>query len=149
MNGQDKIIEPPQAPNPNYPRYSTQPFPAYRFVPGLNPHPTEDSDGHSYGKKEEDLTDFDPQNWKENETYLYGVDLYNFAYWWESHEVLEGLWRELPKNDPVHNFLQGLIQISAAFIKWNLHEEKGVRLLYESATDYLRKAYQKNPSYMA
>ena len=25
--------------------------------------------------------------------YLYAIDLYNYAYWWECHEVLEGLWR--------------------------------------------------------
>ena len=144
MDNQNKLIKPPDS---NHKRYSSKPFPPYRFVPGINPHPTIDPEGHSYGRTDE-IETFDPAKWQENETYLFGVDLYNFAYWWESHEAFEGLWGALPKGDPLSHFLQGLIQISAAFLKWHMHEKKGVISLYKSAMDYLGKAYQDSPTHM-
>ena len=62
-------------------------------------------------------------NWQFHETYLYGVDLYNFSYWWEAHEEWEELWR---RADPLCGlYLQGLIQIAAAFIKWHQGNRRG------------------------
>ncbi len=139
------IIKPPSL---QLKRYSTRVFPAYRFVPGLNPHPTEDPRGHSYGKASEEIRIFDPKDWPTNEPYLYGVDLYNYAYWWESHEVWEGLWGAVPKNDMRSHFMQGLIQISAAFLKWHLREAKGVAMLYESAMKYFSFVYPAHNHYM-
>ena len=145
MTNELKPIEPP---DPNHRRYSTKPFPPYRFVPGFNPHPTIDPEGHSYGRAEEEIEIFDPAKWQKNETYLFGVDLYNYAYWWESHEAFEGLWGALPKNDPLSHFLQGLIQISAAFLKWHMHEKRGVMSLYHSGMNYLKLAQKEKSAYM-
>src|SRR3989338_7998386 len=68
------------------PRYTQIKFPPYRFIPGENPHPTENPCGHSYGKKGLDIGLFVPADWRKNEQYLFGIDLYNYGYWWESHE---------------------------------------------------------------
>ena len=38
-----------QPADPTWPRYSARPFPAYRYVPGLTPHPRRDASGHSFG----------------------------------------------------------------------------------------------------
>ncbi len=135
---------------PQYPprRYTTKPFPSYRFVPGLNPHPTENPQGHSYGIKEEGAGIFDPKEWRTNEIYLYGVDLYNNAFWWEAHEAFEKLWSVVPKNDARGYFLQGLIKISAAFLKWHLQEQKGVGLLYSGARKHLDIVVATNSHYM-
>ncbi len=62
-------------------RYSSRPFPSYRFVPGQAPHPTRDPNGHSYNKQPEELASFDPENWNYCEEYLYGIDLFNHGYW--------------------------------------------------------------------
>ena len=128
---------------PEHPRYSAKSFPPYRFIPGATPHPTENPQGHSYGRREDPVENFDPQLWQNSEHYLYGADLYNHGYWWESHEAWEGLWGALAKNDPISHYLQGLIQISAAFIKWNLCEKRGVIHLYHSAMKYLILARDK------
>lgn len=56
----------------------------------------------------------DPERWRENEDYLYGIDLFNFAYWWECHEALEGLWHAAGHVTPCGQYLQGVIQVSAA-----------------------------------
>src|SRR5262245_4231065 len=82
----------PDAPDPAWPRYSATPFPRYRFVPGRSPHPRRDPKGHAYGTAEPKPPPPDPAKWRDNDLYLHGIDLYNFAYWWECHEALEALW---------------------------------------------------------
>lgn len=120
-------------------RYTQIEFPPYRFIPGENPHPTENPRGHSYGKKEKKLTAFDPMQWQGNAQYLYGVDLYNHGYWWESHEAFEGLWKVAARENISRDYLQGLIKISGAFIKWRLRKRQGLEYLYKGAIEHLRK----------
>lgn len=91
-------------------------------MPGETPHPDRDPEGHQYGKEESQITPLDPADWKGNNEYLYGVDLYNFAYFWEAHEAWEGLWQMTRPGSPDDKFLQGLIQVSAALLK----REQGV-----------------------
>ncbi len=42
-----------------------------------------------------------------------GIRLFNDRYFFEAHEVLEGVWRE--EHGELRFFLQGLIQICAAY----------------------------------
>lgn len=144
----EKISQPPEAPDPHYQRYSQQPFPPYRFIPGINPHPQRDPQGHSYGKESEDIEYISPNEWRANQNYLYGVDLYNYAYWWEAHEAWEEVWHTTKKDVEEGQFLQGLIQISAAFIKWHLHQEDGMVRLYEIGINRLESVEHKHPKYM-
>lgn len=99
------------------PRYSQRSFPRYRYVPTLHPHPVIDPKGHSYKKEEEKPEYLPPEKWKQNDLYLYGIDLYNHGYWWEAHEAWESLWLTTQKTDVEGQFLQGLIQFSAALLK--------------------------------
>lgn len=98
-------------------RYSSIPFPAYRYIPGQSPHPTRDPEGHSHGKGHEAPPQFDAHNWRDCEIYLYGIDLYNHGYWWEAHEALEACWVAAGRTTTEGLFLQGLIQISVACLK--------------------------------
>jgi len=107
----------PEAPNSSWPRYSKTEFPPYRFVPGRSPHPRRDPTGHSFGVPEPKPPAPDPAKWKENDLYLHGIDLYNFAFWWECHEALEALWHAAGHTTPTGQFLQGVIQVSAANLK--------------------------------
>jgi hypothetical protein len=97
-------------------RYSSWPLPAYRFVPGVTPHPRRHPGGHSYGKPEPAVSAPVPDQWQSSEAYLYGVDLHNFAFWWECHEVFEGFWRAGPKTEQ-GGFFQALIHVAAANLK--------------------------------
>jgi hypothetical protein len=137
-----------KAPDEQYHRYSKRPFPPYRFISGENPHPTEDPKGHSYRDCTEDPGIINPDKWYENETYQYGVDLYNYAFWWESHEVFESLWKKFPKDGLTGNFLQGLIKISAAFLKWHLKQQRGCEILYTGGIGHLHKVLDSSPEYM-
>lgn len=60
---------------------------------------------------------FGPDNWMNSQRYLYAVDLFNYAFWWETHEVLEKLWLGTGRISPTAIFIQGIIQIAAALLK--------------------------------
>ena len=98
-------------------RYTNKPFPEYRYKPGETPHPTRDPKGHSYNKSVKELPEFNPKEWSTCKEYLFGIDLFNFSYWWEAHEVLEAVWVAAGRNTDTGLFVQGLIQISAAHLK--------------------------------
>lgn len=111
------MVTDPEPPDTTRPRYSSRPFPSYRFVPGRTPHPRRTVHGHSHGQPEPNPRLFPPAQWKSSDDYLYGIDLYNFAYWWESHEVFEGLWHAAGRDSAQGNFFQALIQLAAANLK--------------------------------
>jgi hypothetical protein len=127
----------PTAPDPSWPRYSARPFPPYRFVAGLNPHPRRSPKGHSYGTAEVPPPRHPPDRWKENQEYLYGIDLFNYAYWWECHEALEGLWHLTGHTGAEAQFLQGIIQVAAANLKRHVGTLDGARRLAREAIQRL------------
>jgi hypothetical protein len=126
------IVE-PVPPDPAWPRYSQKPFPRYRFVPGLTPHPRRHPQGHAYGMPEAPPPRIDPGQWRENDVYRYGIDLYNYAYWWECHEALEGLWHLTGHQGTEAQFLQGIIQAAAANLRRHLGTPEGARRLGREA----------------
>jgi len=110
-------------------RYTDEPFPGYRYIPGETPHPTRDPKGHSYNKPIKELYVFNPEEWSTCEEYLFGIDLFNFSYWWEAHEVLESVWIAAGRNTDTGLFVQGLIQISAAHLKgWQGYHAAAAKL---------------------
>ena len=125
--------------NKNWNRYCPQqPFPPYRHLPGVTLHPIRDPLGHSYGiEEEENENPLPPEMWQQNEAYLYGVDLYNFSYWWEAHEAWEGLWHQA--EDTYRLFLQGLIQVSASLIKYHMRMLRPLRTLSTAGRNKLHQ----------
>ena len=107
----------PKPPDLQWPRYSSQPWPAYRFVPGVTPHPRRHPTGHSYGRPEPSSLAPVPDRWRTNDAYLLGVDLYNFAFWWECHEIFESFWRASGDMSEPGRFFRGLIHVAAANLK--------------------------------
>jgi predicted metal-dependent hydrolase len=74
---------------------------------------------------------------------LAGVAQYNDGYFFEAHETLEELWMQSPW--PIRRFLQGLIQLAAAFVHLVRHEYPGtVRLLGHA----IEKLHDFAPRYM-
>ena len=136
----------PAAPDPSWPRYSGLAFPPYRFVPGLNPHPRRHPKGHAYGTPETPPPYVPPERWRENPTYLFGVDLYNHAYWWECHEALEALWHLTGHRGTEAAFLQGIIQAAAANLKRHMGSTEGARRLGREAAARLKSV--EAPRYM-
>lgn len=50
-----------------------------------------------------------------------GLDLFNRAHFFDAHEVLEDVWRALPRDRPSRLHMQGIVQLAVAFH----HESKG------------------------
>ena len=131
--------------DPDWPRYSTRPFPPYRFIPGHRPHPRRNVHGHSYGQPEPKPAGLSAKHWQKSEAYLYGIDLYNFAYWWESHEIFEGFWRAAGHDTEQRQFFQALIQLAAANLKHFLTHTTTAHNLLERGIARLQRL---PPSYM-
>ncbi len=112
-------------------------FPPYAFLPGRDPHPTRDPGGHSFGREEHAATLLPSALWRENEPYLWGVDLYNHGFLWEAHEAWETLWHASKEDRPQALFLQGLIQCAAAWLKIPMGQPRGVERLSELAREKL------------
>lgn len=118
------------------PRYTDADFPAYRFIPGVHPHPTADPRGHSHlppGEPHPVVVFKPPEEWDHSFDYLYGCDLYNHAYWWEAHEAWEGLWQLTDKKGAQGHFLQLIIQVSACHLKLHTGKLEGVLSLRRSS----------------
>lgn len=116
-------------------------FPPYAFLPGRDPHPTSDPEGHSFGHGPQDPPAFRAaREWRSNADYLFGVDLYNHGYLWEAHESWEGIWHPTKAHDPLQaDFLQGLIQCAAAALKVPMGQPRGLERLAEAGTARLER----------
>jgi hypothetical protein len=127
-------------------RYTSERFPAYRFVPGRGPHPVRDPAGHSYdppGTPPAVVVYTPPELWQESPSYLYGCDLYNHGYWWEAHEAWEGLWRLCDRESLQFHHLQGLIQVSVAHLKLHMNNRRGARRLLDRADKHLHAVFAR------
>jgi uncharacterized protein len=111
-------------------------FPAYRFVPGLQPHPVRDPAGHSQAEtRRERLPSWDPSQWCELTAWLWGVDLFNAFFFWEAHEAWEGLWAAQMRTSQSARLLQGMIQIAAALLKVHLRSVDSAQRLARRGVD--------------
>lgn len=103
------------------------PLPPYAYVRGQYPHPTRDRAGHSFGNAPKFRAQPAPDRWEACRPYLYGIDLFNHGYFWEAHEVWEGLWHASGRKGRTADFLKGLIALAAARLKLREGAERGVR----------------------
>jgi hypothetical protein len=97
--------------NPGMNRLSDEPFPPYAFVPGGPwPHPR----GSAAGPLPTPVVE---GAWARSDTYLRGIALFNAGYYWEAHEVWEGLWHAHGRRGPTADLLKALIKLAAAGVK--------------------------------
>ena len=147
MNRQEEIgattaMTPPSTATP--PRLvPDRPFPPYAYIPGRRPHPTRDTEGHSYGVAAEIPEPPDPAAWRACRDYLYGIDLFNHGFYWEAHEAWEGLWVACGRRGPTATFLQGLINLAAAGFKARWGNPRGLRANAKTAAALLDTAARR------
>lgn len=120
-------IDPPQ---PAPPRRVATPLPAYRYVPGLNPHPFRHTGGHLYtdGSAPVEPPWDATQPWERDPAWLYALDLLDQRYWWEAHEALEALWHQAP-DGLLREGIQGLIQAGASWLKSHMGHHRAASTL--------------------
>ena len=104
-----------------------EPFPPYSYVTGRFPHPTRDLAGHSFGVVPVPCPAPDLKLWHDCHPYLFGLDLFNYGYYWEAHEVWEGVWHSCGRTGSAGDFIKGLIKLAAAGVKAREGRIEGVR----------------------
>jgi len=120
-------------------------LPTYRYIPGYNEHPHKnlkhnnwnlhenlenDSAIYSYFKRTKDI-DFKQliKALHEDQLYLFGLELFDKAFFWECHEWLECLWAYLGKVQKEHQEKEFLTNIRAFLQGQILYSASGVKLL--------------------
>lgn len=117
-------------------RYSDQTFPPYTHKPGVTVHPNKPG-GHLEQSGEPKASTENAQ-----ELFFFGIDLFNFEYFWESHIYFEALWHFEGRKNGEADFLKALIKFSAAGVKQEMdsleaslgHFQRGIELLERRET---------------
>ena len=118
---------------------SGEPLPAYTYVPGGPwPHPNRSPQGHSFGIAPP-MPAATPSARKGVRRFLRGVELFNAGYYWEAHEVWEGLWHADGRRGPTADVLKALIKLAAAGVKVREGRENGVRTHCRRAAESVRR----------
>lgn len=114
-------------------RFSHREFPPYKFLPGKAPHP--EKEGGYMRNQYLDPMPVTNENYFEHELYLYALDLFNYAYYWESHVYWEHLWNLAKRAGSVAETLKALIKLAAAGVKMKLGQT-------EAAYGHLERAIE-------
>lgn len=118
-----------------------EPFPSYSYVTGRFPHPTREVLGHSYGLAPRAIAPPDAKHWRDCHEYLYGIDLFNYGYYWEAHEAWEGVWHACGRHGITADFLKGLIKLAAAGVKAREQRTAGVRTHAQRAAELFAQVH--------
>ena len=86
-------------------------------------------------------------NYDSNEGYLYGLDLFNNGYYWESHVWWEALWNEAGRKGEMADFLKGLIKLGAGGVKLALSQESISQGHIDRALELLIPISKKHQQY--
>jgi hypothetical protein len=113
---------------PGAPRHVPDlPLPRYRFVGGLHPHPRTDPAGSLFGSPPHP-PGLPAARWRDDRSWLAGIDLYHAGFLWEAHEAWEACY--FAARDATHRtFVQALIQLAAALIQEHKGRARGVAVL--------------------
>jgi predicted metal-dependent hydrolase len=74
-----------------------------------------------------------------------GLDLFNRAHFFDAHEVLEDVWRALPRDRPLRRHVQGMVQLAVAFHHESTGNYVGARSVLERALRNLNDADSSFP----
>jgi len=77
--------------------------------------------------------------WREDRAWLWGIDLFNNHFFWESHEAWEAIWHQVPRDSPFSWMLQALIQAAASVLKQHIGHERASSILMDRSIFRLRK----------
>ena len=106
-------------------RLTEHPLPPYSYVPRMHPHPVSDPVGHSYGIAGDTIDPTDELAIRSGHDWA--IDLFNYGYYWESHEAWESIWHAFGGTGRQANFVKGLIKLAAAGVKAREGRAVGVK----------------------
>jgi hypothetical protein len=110
------------------------PLPSYRYIPGQDR-----KDEHRTDIPKINVLNLSPDRWRENEAYLYGIDLYHQSFFYEAHEVWEELWKKVGIKTTQGQFLKALIQNAAAELKLVMKQSRSAERMKKRAQELLEE----------
>ena len=75
--------------------------------------------------------------------YLWGIDLFNAGYYWESHEAWEAVWHACNRTGPMADLLKALIKLAAAGVKARENRPEGIRRHTRRAIELLKSVVSR------
>ena len=81
-----------------------------------------------------------------NPDFQKGVELFNHAHFFDAHEVLEDLWRPIPRDAPLRRHLPGMVQLAVAFHHESTGNYVGARSVLARALRNLNGAENSFPN---
>ncbi|MGB0455277.1 MAG: DUF309 domain-containing protein [Bacteriovoracaceae bacterium] len=108
----------------------------YAHRPGVTPHPQKEG-GYWFGVPEPEVEALSFENYSEHIDYLYGFDLFNAGYFWESHVYWEAIWHENGRKGEIADFLKALIIFSAGCLKLEVNQVPPARTHFERAEELI------------
>jgi len=119
-------------------------LPPWRYLPGHGPHPFRQPGGHLFTDGSAPRpSPWRVEDWEVDGRWGHGLDLFDQRFYWESHEVVEALWHNIPRAHPAAGLAQGLIQAAASVLKRQLGEARAAQRLHDRAVDRLRLAAEQ------
>ncbi|MCE9554094.1 MAG: DUF309 domain-containing protein [Planctomycetes bacterium] len=88
----------------------------------------------------------DLARWHECHELLYGMDLFNYGYYWEAHEAWEAVWHSVGRGGLLGDFLKGLIKLAAAGVKVREGRTLGVVRHALRAEELFSRTAERMPS---
>ncbi|MEO0150392.1 MAG: DUF309 domain-containing protein [candidate division WOR-3 bacterium] len=80
-----------------------------------------------------------------DEKFINGLRLFETGNYFQAHEVLEELWREIPQDNKYKNFIKALIQICAGYYKYiEQKNPQGAKKIFKNARNYLLNYVNEN-----
>jgi uncharacterized protein len=127
---------------------NSEPLPPYSYVPGGPwPHPNSSPQGHSFGRAVSRVTSPVETSGATSPRFLRGVALFNAGYYWEAHEVWEGLWHAYGRRGVLADVIKALIKLAAAGVKVREGQEHGVRIHAGRAAELFASARSAGASH--
>ncbi len=88
--------------------------------------------------------DITSENWRSADAYFQGVAFFNSQFYWEAHEVWEGVWMHCPPNSREKYLLQGLIQMTNAALKASTGMPGAAERLIALSEGLLEEAFRRD-----
>jgi uncharacterized protein len=127
---------------------NSDPLPPYSYVPGGPwPHPISSPQGHSYRRAAAGIVSGAEAPGPGSLQFLRGVALFNAGYYWEAHEVWEGLWHAYGRHGILADVVKALIKLAAAGVKVREGQDHGVRVHASRAAEIFTSLRTKGKSH--
>ncbi len=81
------------------------------------------------------------ENWRNADAYFQGIAFFNDRFYWEAHEVWEGVWVNCLPNSRERYLLQGLVQMTNAALKTSIGMVGAAVKLIELSEGLLEEAF--------